>query len=165
MPSTRNRAWADTRMAGLAMVAGTPIRFDLLADAPNVDTLTAVRIVGDVTVQYTVSVTVTDSLSIVDLGIGVSSNEAFAVSSSLGLPKPSVTSAFPPRGWLYVASQPVFEKAESTGIIHHAARFQFDLRAMRKVDKGTLFLTMEQANITLGGSMQVTGRVRVLCLT
>ncbi len=147
------------------MIAGTPIRFDLLEDAPTLDTRTLVRLVADITVQYTVSVTVTDSLSIVDIGIGVASIEAFAVSSSLGLPKPSVNTDYPPRGWIYVASQPVWEKAESTGILHHAARFQIDIRAMRKIDKGILFMTMENANITVGGSMQVTGRVRALCLT
>ena len=162
----RNRAWADRRFAGTALVAGTPGVFDLLTAAPEVDTLTAVRIVGDLTVQYLVSTTIVDSLSIVEVGIGVSSVQAFAVAAGAGLPDPSADPAeYPPRGWLYLASQPVSQHAESTGVIEHVARFQFDLRAMRKIDKGFLFMVVEQNNITVGGAMQMTGRVRALCLT
>jgi len=161
----RNRAWADTILDGDALVAATPFERDLLANAPTVDTLTAVRIVGDITCLYTVNVTVTDSLSRVDVGIGVTSAEAL-VAGGAALPNPSITAGqYPPRGWLYVATQPVVQQAESTGIISHMARFVFDIRSMRKIDKGKLFLTVEQNNITVGGSMQMVGRVRVLCLT
>jgi len=165
MPSSRRRAWADTRLNGVSLVAGTPFVSDLLVNAPEVDTLTVVRIVADITVQYVVSNTIVDSLSNVDLGIGVSSIEAFAVAGAAGLPDPSVDDQYPPRGWIYVNNKPVSQQAESTGVVNSVAHFEFDIRSMRKIDKGRLFMVMDQTNITVGGAMQIVGRVRALCLT
>ena len=162
----RRRAWADRRFAGVALVAGTLQSFDLLLNAPTLDTLTAVRVVGDITVQYLVSTTVGDSLSIVDVGVGVDSASAFATAGAL--PAPQIETEYPPRGWIYVASQPVTQILDAAGgvsIMDRPARFQFDIRAMRKIDKGILFFSIVQANITVGGAMQVTGRIRSLCLT
>lgn len=165
MASNRNRAWADTRFNVGALVAGTPQIFDLLAGAPTVDTLTAVRIIGDLEFQYTPNLTVSDSLSVVDVGIGVCSTEAFS-SGFDALPRASDSANYPTRGWLYVSTRPVTQLVTAdTGIIDRVARFQFDLRAMRKIDKGILYLEMEQANIIIGGVMNVVGRTRVLCLT
>ncbi len=115
--------------------------------------------------MYSPNATIVDSLSTVSLGIGVASVEALGVAGGLGLPNPSQEQEYPPRGWLYVGTQPVFQQAESTGVIHRTARFQLDLRSMRKIDKGVLFIGFEQDNILVGGSMRVIGRSRVLCLT
>jgi len=164
MASSRRRTWADTKLDGNVLAVGNAVELNLLADAPVSDTLTVARIIGDVTAMYTVNITVTDSLSVVDLGIGVASSEAFNVGGA-ALPSIDVTDEYPPRGWLYAASLPVWEKAESTGVISVVARFVFDLGAMRKIDKGILYLLMKNNNITIGGSMQVVGRVRVMCLT
>jgi len=166
MASTRRRSWADQRLAGVSVVAGTPVRLDLLENAPTIDTLTVVRIIGDLTVQYTPNSTVVDSLSIIDMGIGVASVEAFATGSA-GLPSPSAETQFPPRGWLYVASRPVSQQLESagTGALNEVSLFQFDIRAMRKIDKGILFWIIENTDILTGGSIRVTGRIRTLCLT
>jgi len=164
MVSRRGRAWADRRFDVSSLVAAVPQSFNLLQNAPTVDTLTAVRVIGDLTFQYSPNSTIVDSLSKVDVGVGVTSLEAFTVGGA-SLPNPSDENQYPPRGWLYVSTQPVYQQAESTGVINAVARFQFDLRAMRKVDKGVLFLTMEQNNILVGGSMRIVGRTRVLCLT
>ena len=160
----RGRTWADVRLNGNALVAGTPLEVNILNVSTPADTITVVRILVDLWVLYTANITVTDSLSIVDVGIGVTSAEAFAAGGA-ALPSPVVVTQFPPRGWLYVASQPVLEKAESAGVISEWTRFQADLRAMRKIDKGVLFMVMHNTNITVGGSMQIVGRVRALCLT
>ena len=164
MASNRGRSWADTRIAGDALVAGAEDHINLLANAPAVDTLTVVRIVGDLWLMYTTNVTVTDSLSIVDCGIGVTSLEAFNAGGA-SLPQPSQFDEYPPRGWLYVNSQPVQQQVSTEGVTQLMAHFKFDIGAMRKIDKGVLFMTLSQFNITVGGSMQVVGRVRALCLT
>ena len=161
----RGRAWADQRFTGNALVAGTDFLSDLLQFAPDVDTLTAVRIIGDFDVHYDVTTTIADSDSFVDVGIGVSSVEAFAAGAA-ALPDPANSTSFPPRGWLYASTGYVAQLVtSSTGIWNINARFQFDLRAMRKIDKGTLFLRIAQANINVGGAMEIVGRVRTLCLT
>ena len=161
----RRRAWADVRFAGDSLAAGaTGLKFDLLSDAPTMDTLTAVRILVDLTFNYVVSGTVVDALSIVDLGIGVCSVEAFVVGGS-SLPSPAIQADYPPRGWLYCGSQPVSHQAESTGVLRQMARFAFDVRSARKIDKGVLFMRAVNTNVTVGGAMQIVGRTRVLCLT
>jgi len=161
--ASRRRAWADKRLAGNSLVAGTDILLDLLSDAVVSDTLTVIRIVGDLTVQYVVDTTVSDGLSIVDVGIGVAASSGISASA---FPEVTGTTEYPARGWLYVASQPVSQLVTTTtGIIDHPARFVFDLGAMRKIDRGLLMLRIANTNITVGGAMQVTGRVRVLCLT
>ncbi len=162
---SRGRAWADTRFTGLSVVAATPLAFDLLQNAPTVDTLTTIRVIGDLTVQYTPNSTIVDSLSVIDIGIGVSSVEAFAVSNTAGLPNPSVATNFPPRGWLYVATRAVSQQAESVGVVNQVEKFEFDVRGMRKVDKGVMFIIIEQNDVLVGGSMRISGRIRVLCLT
>jgi len=162
--SNRNRAWADEIFAIASLVAGAAQARDLLDNAPTVDTLTAVRIIGELWFMYSQNSTIVDSLSTVSVGIGVSSLEALAAGVA-SLPSPASETEYPPRGWLYVSTQPVFQQAESTGVINHVARFKFDLGAMRKIDKGKLFLIMQQDNILVGGSMRVVGRVRTLCLT
>ena len=53
----------------------------------------------------------------------------------------------------------------ATGVFNVNAYFEFDMRAMRKVDKGILFMRMANGNINVGGAMEVVGRVRALCLT
>ena len=161
---SRNRARADTIFSVATLVAGTPQHSNLLLNAPTVDTLTAVRVIGDLWFMYQPDSTVVDSLSISTLGIGVTSVEAFAA-GGVSMPDPSNDAQYPPRGWLYVNSQPVSQQAESTGVLNHMAHFKFDVRAMRKVDKGILFSTITNTNIIIGGSMRVVGHVRALCLT
>jgi len=164
MASNRGRAWADTRLEGTSLIAGTPLVLDLLAGAPTVDTLTVIRLILNIKVQYTPNSTVTDSLSICDLGVGVSSVDAFNA-GFVALPSPTVPTEYPPRGWLFVDSEAVSQQAESAGVLNEVTRFKADLRASRKIDKGTLFLVAENTNILVGGSMRLTGRVRALCLT
>jgi len=163
MPSNRPRAWADLTFNVIALAAGTAQAFNLLTNAPTVDTLTSVRIIVDLTFMYSPDVTVVDSLSTVSMGIGVVSVEAFAQGIA-SLPSPHNGTEFPARGWLYVNTRPVTQQAESTGIISRELRFALDLGAMRRIDKGVLFLVMRQDNIIVGGTMRVVGRTRVLCL-
>jgi len=165
MPSERPRAWADTRLAGNALVAGADLILNLLIDAPTVDTLTSIRVVGEINAHYIISNTITDSDSIVDLGIGVASGQAFAVGQT-ALADPAGSTGYPPRGWVYCQSLYCGQAVtSSTGMFNENAIFKFDVRGQRKIDKGVLFLRMVNTNINVGGAMEVVGRVRVLCLT
>ena len=147
------------------MAAGTDILVNLLENAPTVDTLTAVRIVGDFTVHYRITNTTVDSDSIIDVGVGVVAAPAFTAGQA-AIPDPSSETSYPPRGWLYVASMHISETVTtSTGLQIKDARFQFDIRSMRKIDKGVLFLRIANTNINTGGVCEVTGRIRAFCLT
>jgi len=161
----RSRSWADLRLAGESLVAGTDILKDILSDAPTSDTLTIVRLVVDLEAHYIITNTITDSDSVVDVGIGVVSAEAFAAGVG-AIPDPALSTGYPARGWLYIATKYVGQAlTTSTGMFNTNAQFQADLRASRKVDKGKVIIRIANANINVGGAMQVTGRVRALCLT
>ncbi len=163
--TTRQRAWADRTLSGSVLAAGAAgLTINLLLNAPTVDTLTAIRVLLDFTVQYAVGSTIVDSLSVVSCGVGVTSVEAFTIGGT-SLPSPADETQYPPRGWLYVASKAMWTHAESAGVTEVPAVFQVDIRSMRKIDKGVLFCTFVNNNITVGGSMTVTGRARALCLT
>ena len=167
MPSSRNRAWADTLIEEL-ITPGTAIITDLLVGAPTVDTLTAVRIVGE---MFCVTQTLSEieHLETIDMGIGVSSREAFNVGVT-GLPDVNNAADYPPRGWLYVARSVVQQSLPTGGTVtamwRERAHFKFDLRAMRKIDKGVLFAQWASTNVSgTSSSTSLMGRIRVLCLT
>ena len=163
----RHRAWADERFA-LTLVPGTPQFRDLLQNSPTSDTLTAVRIIGHLQVMTPVLSEVENSQTI-DLGIGVASTDAIAVGAT-ALPAPNIELDFPPRGWLYRAQRTVLQSLPTggtpTAMWRIDALFEFDLRAMRKIDKGVLFLVVTSTDD--GGTSSNTdlrGLVRTLCLT
>ena len=162
----RGRAWSDQRFTGTSLVAGNDILSNLLEfGLEGVDNLTVVRIIGELNVHYVVTTTIADSDSFVDVGIGVTSAQAFGVGAG-SVPDPANSASFPPRGWLYAATGYVAQLITTdTGIVNINTTFKFDIRAMRKIDKGTLFMRLAQANINVGGAMEVVGRVRTLVLT
>jgi len=163
--TNRNRAWADTRAVAFTLLDGGSLLFDLLTDAPTVDTLTVVRLVGDLTVDFDPTSAPVDSMQVIDVGIGVTSSEAL-LAGVVSLPKPSIPTEYPPRGWLYAATQSTWETVDSFGIGHESARFKFDIRSMRKIDKGKLFMLIISTNAKGAGfTTLVSGRVRALCLT
>ena len=167
MASTRNRAWADLRLVAETLNLTGSLLDNLLEVAPTVDTLTAVRIVGDLTVEFDPTSTHSDQLNVIDVGIGVASQEAFALGTT-ALPDPRTQADYPPRGWLYINTQPVMNSIDATNqaIATRPARFQFDIRSMRKIDKGVLYLLIQSsAGKGSGVTTLVSGRVRTLCLT
>ena len=162
--SQRNRAWADRVFTAL-LTAGTGSIFNLLTNAPTVDTLTAVRIVGNL--QFGISPqTELETQQVVDVGIGVASSEAVTIGAA-ALPDPTTESEYPPRGWLYVDRTSVLQTIPSTGgVWKRDGALKFDIRSMRKIDKGTLFMFVEQNDLDGSSSaVRMIGRVRVLCLT
>ena len=137
---------------------------NLLLDAPTVDTLTAVRLVVDIVIAHGVD-EVFDASNVINVGIGVSSEEAFNVGIN-GLPEPAFSDKYPPRGWLYVATKPVLSIASAgSQLITRQAEFSADLRSMRKIDKGILFMVVHNNAIFGTADVDIWGRVRVLCLT
>jgi len=100
------------------------------------------------------------------MGIGVSAAEAFNATPPV-LPDPSTSSETPARGWLYSASMTIFKDTlVATGHRMNFPELVFDIGAMRKVDKGICYLTMQ--NISAFGTtftVNMVGRVAALCMT
>ena len=164
--ASRPSVWADLTFEGTLLVAGVPQAFNLLASLTEDQNLTTIRTIGNLEIGYKVDTTPADALSSVAIGVGVASVEVFAVAATAGLPNPTQSQQYPPRGWLYIQTKSVRQVVTVGDSVHdHWATFSFDVRGMRKTDKGKLYIIMEQNNITIGGVMQVVGRVRMLSLT
>jgi len=168
MASKRRVAWCDFLMAFTVADAGIQLE-NLLENAPASDNLTVTRIIGDF-MALPLPSSELESIIAVDVGIGVVNAEAFDLLTGVGMPNPTVEDSTPPRGWLYVARQPVYLSVPGGGTPGGLglvpAHFKFDIRGQRKVDKGVLFMWMEQ-NVSTGSSqsIRVIGRTRVLFKT
>ena len=164
MVSRRGRSWADTLFNLTVVSAAAQSNNDLLANAPTSDTLTVVRIIGDlwwISSSLTVQSTGAERL---DVGIGVTSTEAFGVNAT---PDVNTDSEYPPRGWLYISSTMfVHDRTAAEPGIEIPSRLAFDIRAQRRIDKGKLYMAVSSNNV-VGSSVtgKLVGRVRALCLT
>ncbi len=157
----RNRAWVDQVWCGSTLASESSFSADLLVGGAPSDTLTVARIILDLTFNWPAGLGV-DASACVSVGIGVSSVEAFAAAATGGLPNPAIETSYPPRGWLYVATLPAYMWANISVL---SAKFDADLHAMRKIDKGVLFIHAVHDSIVGVNALEFTGRARVLCLT
>ena len=163
----RRRAWADHQFSGgTVLSAGVPTRADLLANVPTqYDTITVTRLIVDFWCFAGPSNEV-EGLARVSCGIGVTSAEALAAGV---VSDPSVVTEYPPGGWLYVAELPAAQALPTGGtpvtMWRQDAHFHADIRAMRKVDKGKLYVNLENTTISGALTLFVIGRIRALCLT
>ena len=162
----RPRAWADAKVNSTVLTGASASSQDILLDLASdpIDTVTVTRLVGVLTVLPILAIIAQDYTQAVHVGIGVASRQAFTAGAA-SLPNPNVTAEYPPRGWLYVTSMWLF-KINSTTHDDHYPEIHFDIRTMRKLDKGVLFLALH--NEAISGStedLKVGGRIRALCLT
>jgi len=157
----RRRAWSDTIVL-VSLASGGTQNFDLLAGLAATETKTVSRILIDLTVITSVSTDESEASANIFVGIGVVSAEAFTAGVLPDMPSPT---DYPQQGWLYIANKPWQQAVHTTGVALVTPHFEADIRGQRKVDRGVLFLTVD--NIVLDGSvtLRVTGRVRALCLT
>ena len=151
-------------------MADAAIRLDdLLVNAPVSDTITVTRIIGD----FKIMVPATNEVEVgthVDCGIGVINKEAFDLGTGVGVPNPTVEDSTPPRGWLYANRKFVLQSLPTggtpTAMWRETAHFDFDLRGQRKVDKGILYMWLEQNKVSgVATTLQASGRIRILFKT
>jgi len=159
----RRMAWNTQRFQSQLTTGVTQVT-DLLANLVDLDTLTAIRMVGRLFFGST-SVSATDAGQILlDMGVGVTSLEAFDAPT---VPDPNVDADVPTVGWLWRDSL-LLQRENTSGSVEFNTEpeTQFDIWAARKVDRGKLFLA---THVTLiGGSFGATrmvGIIRVLCKT
>ena len=159
----RPRAWADliwsAAIANNADVPPLDILFDL--GSSRLDTITIVRLVGSFHLTHDVTLGITEGIQRVDLGIGVCSQSAFDAGN---MPRADISTSYPPRGWLYADTMWVTTDASVADRI--VPSWKIDIRTMRKLDKGILYLTLSNNNVIGSGQGVVLGgRIRALCLT
>ena len=165
--ASRPRAWADF-IVSLNLTTGTEQSVNLLTNAPSLDTITVGRLIGTLYAQAESLTAQIDGSQSISVGIGVASSDAFNAAANVGLPSPAVSSDAPARGWLYRTNM-VVTKVHSTGTTYELAwndKTHFDVRAMRRVDKGVCFLIVQSSTlIGTAFNVRLTGLIRAMCLT
>jgi len=113
MVTKRARAWADTLVNLTVVSAAGQSATDLLANAPTIDTITAVRIVLRLE-AYPAVANASDGIQAIDVGIGVTSLEAFGVNAT---PDVNTDNEYLPRGWLYVERGTVYNVTNTDPVV------------------------------------------------
>jgi len=160
----RGRAWGDT-LFGELITSGNQFVSGLLSEMTPSDTITVVRLVGHLVISPSSLIAVADGTQALDVGIGVSAEEAF---NAAVLPDPNVAGDIPARGWLW-RDRILMGNARVAGLGENVVEYghvRFDIRAMRKVDRGILYVSMFNSPIAgTPQSITVVGIIRALCLT
>ena len=161
----RPRAWADLKFQAQIGSGALMTALDLLADlAPQpLDTITVTRIIGSLHAFIEMPNPEVQGIMACDLAIGVVAASTFPAT----VPDPTVTSEYPARGYLYATTKWVAQNSgANSSQSQHMVQWDFDIGAMRRVDKGILYVAA--GNTLIDGTaftLRVGGRLRALCLT
>ncbi len=155
--------WIDT-IIGLVAGSGAGVNTSLMTGVSSTQTrfdrMTLLRTIVGVDVGYSVHDAGEGSQNI-HLGIGVTSQEAFAAGA---LADPETATDFPARGWIWRWSGRVFGFAADQPAVF-TRRIDIDLRSKRKLENGEVYAAF--TNLPHEGSassVDVTGLIRQLWL-
>ncbi len=164
----RPLAWADSLFNISLITEGAGnVSGDLLATLTPSDTITVMRLIIHLTLMPQNLSDNIDGTVAVDLGIGVAALEAFTAGV---VPDPDNPSETPARGWLW-RDRMVMTANHITGPPAHdtyqVQEVRADIRAMRKVDRGVLYMRTiaREMNATDFAPVRIVGLIRVLCAT
>ena len=149
--------WVDT-VVNLEVSDGASIQTSLVTGLAPVNTrgMTVIRTILSLGL-YSNTIAGAWGVQLVSLGIGITSQEAFAAGV---LPDPDVATDKPPRGWMWRHVTLAEQNGAGTMIVHHMTA---DIRGARKVENGEVYLVVN--NDTVKGTtfqVNVRGLVRQL---
>ena len=120
--------------------------------------MTLMRTIVGFDIGYTVHDSGEGSQSI-DIGIGVTSQEAFAANT---VPDPNVDSDFPTRGWIFRARGRIFGFAADQPMVY-SWRVDRDLRSRRKLENGECYVAFNNFSVEgVASTVRVNGLIRQL---
>ena len=154
----RSTFWIDN-LINLGIVSGGLNSVSLMAGTPPIDArrATIVRIVIDLGI-FSETVAGAFGVNLIDIGMGVTSQEAFAVNV---FADPNADER-PTRGWMYHTRRVVYQNGVGTPIVQS---WKEDLRTGRKLYDGEPFLTAHNtAQLGTTASYRISGIVRLLML-
>jgi len=150
--------WRD-RIINQVVVDGAHARVVLLDQSDRQEQLTVIRAIFGLTLWH-----VRDAIGEqnVSIGLGLASAEGSAIAGGAGVANAAVETDFPLRGWMfrsqYLLSGQVVDQ--------HSVRIEKDIRAMRKMENGVLYLSINSANLLASAfDVHVTGIMRFLMKT
>jgi len=160
----RPLAWADTTLEITMIQAVNITPINLLLNLAPSDTVTTMRIVGHLYVIPASMSVQTSGQYRCDLGIGVTSVEAFNAGV---VPDPQTDSERPARGWMWKDRlYSMKDRLDANNAYAVAGEVRFDVRSGRKVDRGICYLNAFQSQISgVAQNLILVGLIRVLCAT
>ena len=157
----RPLAWGSNMLSQVIVANAGLTPLNLLTDLAASDTITAIRLVGRITVVPSDASATNSGVQRIDFGVGVSASEAFTANV---LPDANAGGEQPARGWLWRDSLVCVH--EDTVKVHYFGSLTLDIRSMRKVDRGVLYLTAFSTTMSgTGFTTRMIGILRVLCAT
>ncbi len=159
MPKT---LWIDTFINVNIATGGedvTSLMTNIGSAASRFDALTLLRTI----IRMDLAATVHDQgegSSIVSLGIGVTSQEAFAGGL---VPDPEIATDFPTRGWVWRSQYRVFSFQAGVADVH-VREIDLDLRGRRKLENGECYIVIENTALEGTTAVRPIGVVRQLWL-
>jgi len=157
MPDRRSFRWVD-ELLDIQVAPGAQANRTLLSNTTVEERVgwTLTRMVFCYSLKA-INSGIVDGHQKVDMGIGITSQEAFAAGA---LPDPEVPSDYPFGGWLYRCRHMVDDNV-ANGV--PAQVFERDLRAQRKLGRGEAYIILvNQTDIGAGFSIVLLGSIRSL---
>ena len=155
----RQLVWHDN-LVDQTVSNGGQVAVDMIPGLSEDDRVgcTITRLIGVVFFHTQLTLT-SETVQVIDLGIGVMSADAFAAGA---MPDPDQEGDQPSRGWLYRSREVVWYEAGQNRMLPGV--FRFDVRAQRKLDRGTLVMVVDSNN-TEGSvaTVLMRGLTRTLC--
>ncbi len=155
--------WIDTEFNADVADGGqlvTSLMTGVSATQTRFDRMTLMRTIIGVDLAYTVHDAAEGSHRL-DIGIGVTSQEAFAAGI---VADPETMTDFPARGWIWRARYRLYGFAADQPAVYDR-RVDLDLRSRRKLENGEAYL-VASSNLVEGGTstVRITGLIRQLWL-
>ena len=155
--------WVDTRVSDNVAISGqfiTSLMTGVSATETRFTGMTLLRTIIGMSVGAFTHDSGEGSAG-VDIGIGVTSQEAFAANQ---LPDPETETDFPTRGWIWRSAYRTFAfAADQPAVYEH--RIDLDLRSRRKLENGECYLIASNLTIEgVGHVVRLTGYIRQLWL-
>ena len=159
----RERLWVDKLINIQVGTTSSITTIDLLGDLdPAKTNVTVVRQLIDLTIYPDGMGDTVDGGQMLDLGIGVVSAEAHSANV---VPDPASSLDYPRDGWLWLRRCVVLNQQSGVGEWVYARHIDDDSRSQRKVDRGVLFLSGDNAvSSGVGFTLRICGRIRTLVL-
>jgi len=159
MPSRRATDWIDTLVVAQVATGAQTLQSLMTGVAPvNVRRQTLVRTILELDL-YSETVAGVWGTQIIDLGIGITSQEAFAAGV---VADPVTANDQPSRGWIFRARRVVAQNAAGGPVVHP---LRIDIRASRKLDDGECFLVINNTtDLGTAFTVRAAGLIRQLWL-
>ncbi len=159
MPSRRATDWIDTNLIAATATGAQSLVSLMSGVAPvNVRRQTLVRTIIELDL-YSLTVAGAWGTQVIDIGIGITSQEAFAAGV---VADPNVSNDQPSRGWIYRTRRVVAQEATGGNILHP---LRADIRASRKLDDGECYIVINNTtDLGTAFTVQATGLIRQLWL-